>query len=121
MTQISILVRYRTEFKILYGMFAFSDQLGKISIRYKRTGHNMNIVRQTACFVVNPITANNFSALFNCTPAGRASDVIQLSWLGLDALSLVGPTGINYWISVVPALQCWSCCLVFICFHLSVK
>ena len=26
-----------------------------------------------ACLVVNPITVNNFAALFNCTPAGQAS------------------------------------------------
>ena len=40
----------------------FSDQFKKIIIRYKRIGYNMNVMRQTACLVVNPITVNNFAA-----------------------------------------------------------
>ena len=35
----------------------------------------MNAMRQTTCLVVNPATVNNFAALLNCTPAGRASDL----------------------------------------------
>ena len=35
----------------------------------------MNVTRKTACLVVNPVTVNNFAALFNCTPTGRASDI----------------------------------------------
>ena len=31
-------------------------------------------MRQPVCLVDNPITVNNFLSLFNCTPAGRASD-----------------------------------------------
>ena len=34
----------------------------------------MNVMRRTACLVVNPITVNNFAALFNYTPAGYVSD-----------------------------------------------
>ena len=52
----------------------FSDQFKKIIIRYKRIGYNINIMRQSACLVFNPITVNNFASLFNCTPVGRASD-----------------------------------------------
>ena len=37
-------------------------------------GENKNVIRQTACTVVNPITVKNFASLFGCTPAGRASD-----------------------------------------------
>ena len=37
----------------------------------------MNIMRQTACLMFNPVTVNNFPALFNCTPAGRASDLMK--------------------------------------------
>ena len=51
----------------------FSDQFRKIIIRYKRTGYNMNDMRQTACLVVNPVTVGNFAVLFNCTPTVRAS------------------------------------------------
>ena len=55
----------------------FSDQFRKIIIRYKRIGYNMNVMRQTACLVVNPITVNNSADLFNCTPVGRASDLMM--------------------------------------------
>ena len=34
----------------------------------------INIMRQSACLVFNPVTVNNFASLFNCTPVGRASD-----------------------------------------------
>ena len=56
------------------GMADFSDQFRKIVVRYKRIGYNINIMRQSACLVFNPITVNNFASLFNCTPVGRASD-----------------------------------------------
>ena len=80
--------------------------------RYKRTPYNMNIMRQPACLVINPVTVNNFATLFNCTPAGRASDLIkapalifQLSWLWGSMLCLwSGPPGFSYWISVAPEL-----------------
>ena len=39
----------------------------------------MNVMRQTACLVVYPVTVNNFAALFNCTPVGRASDQMKVS------------------------------------------
>ena len=39
-----------------------------------KIGYNINVIRQTACMVVNPITVKNFASLFGCTPAGRASD-----------------------------------------------
>ena len=56
------------------GRADFSDQFKNIIVRYKRIGYNINIMRQSACLVFNPITVNNFSSLFNCTPVGRASD-----------------------------------------------
>ena len=36
----------------------------------------MNVMRQAACLVVNPITVNNFAARFNCMPADRSSDLM---------------------------------------------
>ena len=36
--------------------------------------YNINVIRQTACMVVNPIKVDNFASLFGCTPAGRDSD-----------------------------------------------
>ena len=62
------------KFKKIVGRVDFSDQFRKIIIRYKRIGYNINIMRQSACLVFNPITVNNFASLFNCTPVGRASD-----------------------------------------------
>ena len=48
-------------------------------------------MRQYACLVINPITVDNFVALFNCTPVDRASDsmmarpkAIHFSWLEPD-------------------------------------
>ena len=91
----------RKLFKKIVGRNDFSDQFKKVIIRDERIGYNMNVMRQTACLVVNPIMVNNFAVLFSCTPAGRASDVMmvpaqnfQLSWLGLDDLSLVEPIGV---------------------------
>ena len=42
-----------------------SDQFRKIIICYKRSGYNMNFMRQAACLAVNPITVGKFAALFN--------------------------------------------------------
>ena len=62
------------KFKKIVGRADFSDQFKKIIVPYKRIGYNINIMRQSACLVFNPITVNNFASLFNCTPVGRASD-----------------------------------------------
>ena len=37
-------------------------------------GYNLNVVRQSACLVINSITVDGYAALFNCTPVDRASD-----------------------------------------------
>ena len=65
------------KFKKIVGRNDFPDQFRKIIIRYKRIGYNMNVMRQTACLVVNLITFNNFADLFNCTPLGQASDLMM--------------------------------------------
>ena len=39
-----------------------------------RIGYDLSVMRQSACLVLNPITVDNFAALFNCTPVDRASD-----------------------------------------------
>ena len=58
------------KFEKIYACNDFSAQFRKIILRYKNIGYNINVIRQTACMVVNPITVNNFASLFNCTPAG---------------------------------------------------
>ena len=55
-------------------MTDFSDQLRKNIMRYKRIGYNSNVMRQSVCLVINPIKADGYAALFNCTPVDRASD-----------------------------------------------
>ena len=65
------------KFMEIVGRNDFSDQFRKIIIRYKRIGYNMNVMRQTACLVVNPITVNNIADFFNCTSVGRASDLMM--------------------------------------------
>ena len=60
------------------GRTDFSDQFLKIINSYKRTGYDLNFMRQSACLVINPITVDNFAALFNCTPVDRASDSMYM-------------------------------------------
>ena len=47
------------------GRTDFSDQFRKIIIRHKRIDYDLNVMRQSACLVINPITVDNFAALFN--------------------------------------------------------
>ena len=54
------------------GLF-FSDQFKRVIMHYKRIGQNINVMRQSACLVINPITVYSFVSLFNCTPVGRAN------------------------------------------------
>ena len=58
-------------------MTYFSDQFRKIIMRYKSIGFNLNVMRQSACLVINPITVDGYAALFNCTPLDRASDSMK--------------------------------------------
>ena len=97
------------------GRADFSNQFRKNIVRYKRIGYNINIMRQSASLVFNPITVNNFPSLFNCTPVGRASDsmlwhkAIYFSWLGPELFCLLlGPPGFNCWFSFAPVFQ-WCC------------
>ena len=55
-------------------MTDFSDQFRKIIMHNKRIGYNLNVMRHSACLVINPITVDGYAALFNCTPADRAPD-----------------------------------------------
>ena len=59
-----ILWRQGTNLRKLLGWTDLSDHFRKIIICYKRIGYNMNVIRQTACLVVNPTMVNNFADLF---------------------------------------------------------
>ena len=57
----------------------FSEQFRKLINRYKRIGYSLDIMRQTACLIVNPIIVDGYASLFNCTTAVRASDSMTAS------------------------------------------
>ena len=60
--------------KKIVGSNNFSAQFIKLISHYKKVGYNINVLQQTACLVVDPITVGNFAFLFNCTPVGQTSD-----------------------------------------------
>ena len=62
------------KFKKIIGKKEFPYHFKKIIVRYKKIGYNIDVLRQTVCLVVNPITVNSFAYLFNCTTVCRASD-----------------------------------------------
>ena len=62
------------DFRKIIGKYDFPYHFKKIIFRYKKIGYNINVLRQTACLVFNPIKVNNFAYLFDCTTVGRASD-----------------------------------------------
>ena len=58
----------------------------------------MDIMRQSACLVVNLITVNSYGFLLNCKTVGQASDLMTAlafsfnPLVGAWCLSLAGPT-----------------------------
>ena len=61
-------------FKRIVGKPNFSDQFKEIVKRYIRVGYNLDIMRQSTCLVLSPITVYSYSFLFNCTTVCQASD-----------------------------------------------
>ena len=103
------------KFKKIRGMTDFSDQFRQILMCYKRLGYNLNVMRQSACLVINPIKVDGYAALFNCTPLDRASDsmmarpkAIHFSWLGPELLSVAWSTGAHLLSSFASDFQ-WCC------------
>ena len=103
----------------------FSDQL-KYIIRYKRTGYNIHVMRQSAC-LCNRVHAWWLTqswlttSLFNCTPVGCASDVmkapalkcsIQLVWARCP-VSSVSVKVLLLSTHLVSTQCCWI--LIYIC------
>ena len=62
------------KFRKIIGKNDFPYHFEKIIVRYKKIGYHIDVLRQTACWVVNSIKVNSFAYLFNCTTVGRASD-----------------------------------------------
>ena len=51
-----------------------SDQFRKLIAHHKCYGYDVNVRWQLVCLLINPITFDNFVALFNCTLVYRASE-----------------------------------------------
>ena len=51
----------------------FNDQFKKIIKHYIKVGYNLNVMRQSACLVLNPITVYSYGFLFHCTRVCQAS------------------------------------------------
>ena len=47
---------------------------------YRSGPYSINVLQQTACLVVNPITVGNFAFLLNCTPVGVRLAGLQTLW-----------------------------------------
>ena len=62
------------KFRRMIGGNNFPYHFKKIIVRYKKIGYGIDVLRQTACLVVDPVGVDSFAYLFNCTTVGRASD-----------------------------------------------
>ena len=71
---LNFMMTWYYKFRKIVGSNIFSAQFIKIISHYKKIGHNINVLQQTACLVVNPITVGNFAFLFNGIPVGPTSD-----------------------------------------------
>ena len=63
-----------TKFRKIIGKNDFPYNFKKMIVRYKKIDYNIDVLRQTAGLVTNPIKVNSFAYLFNCMTVGRASD-----------------------------------------------
>ena len=68
---------YRFRKKV--GKSNFSEQFRKVINLYKRIGYSLDIMRQTAFLVINPIVVDGFALFFNCMTAVRTSDSMTAS------------------------------------------
>ena len=61
------------KFRKIIGKHNFPYHFEKIIVRYKKIGYNIDVLRQTACLIVNLIKVYSYADLFNCTTVGQAS------------------------------------------------
>ena len=62
------------KFKRISGKPNFSDQCKKITKLYIKVEFYLDVMRQSACLVLNPFTVYSYGFLFNYTTVGQASD-----------------------------------------------
>ena len=70
---------YTRKFKKIIGNPNVSDLFKRIVNRFKRAGYTLDIMRQTACLVLNPIMVEGYAAFFSCTAVVQASDSMTAS------------------------------------------
>ena len=70
------------KFRKIIGKNDFPYHFKKIIVRYKKIGYNINVMRQMACLVVNPIKVYSFAYLFNCTAVVKLGITVNLGILG---------------------------------------
>ena len=78
------------------GKSNFSEQFIKL---IKRTGYNLDFMRQTACLVVNLITVDSYVFLFNCTAAVPVSGSMTASLYTLH--KCVGDLMLYLWLGCI--------------------
>ena len=67
------------KFKKIIGNPNFSSLFKRIVNRFMRAGYTLDIMRQTACLVFNPIMVEGYAAHFKCTAVVQASDSMTAS------------------------------------------
>ena len=87
--------------KKIVGTNNFSAQFIKIISHYKKIGYNINVLQQTACLIVNPITATLLSSL------------IARWWVGIQTVLLL----LTFCLLLLPLWESvFVLCIVVRCF-----
>ena len=61
-------------YKFIKSKYNFPNHFKKIIVLYKTIGYKIDVLRQTACLIVNPIKINSFAYPFNRKTVGRVSE-----------------------------------------------
>ena len=67
------------KFKTIIRNQNFSNLFKRIVNRFKRAWYSLNMMRQTACLVFNPIMVEGYAAFFSCTAVVQATDSMTAS------------------------------------------
>ena len=67
------------KFKKIIGNPNNSNLFKHIVNHFKRAGYTLDIMRQTACLVFNPIMVEGYAALLSCRTVVQASDSMMAS------------------------------------------
>ena len=67
------------KYKKIIGNPSISDLFKRIVNYFKRAGYTLEIMRQTACLIFNPIMFEGYAALFSCTAVVQTSDSMTAS------------------------------------------